>query len=230
MGLVIGMGLGLFGMMTDITFIQGVLAVKNLKQSGISSQAIVIKRSESQGKGRAQYVTYQYEVLMPDNTLQTFTTTQEVGRSFYQNVTLHESLAILYAQEHPKVSMIQGQTHDLVMRLDEATGVVVLTVFGIIGILLMVGSLKKIIVDSVLIHRLQRTGQVVTAKIIDIWPKDKRHVYIAYQFEVAIEPDFPKQKFGKQIILKAQQTAYSLGGTHSLRYLPNDSRMFILDQ
>lgn len=228
--MVMGLGWGLLGVSIDIPIILNVLDSKNLKQFGIPSQATVIRRSGKKGKGHGPHVTYQFEVLMPDNTPQTFTKTQRVGKGFYKNVKLHESIAILYAQENPKVSMIQGQTSDMEMRLDLAISVIIGTIFGVMGILMVVGAPKKVITDNVLIHRLQHAGQVTTAKIIDRWPKDKRHFYIAYQFEVALGPGFPKQKFGKHIILKARQNAYPLGGTLSIRYLPTDSRIFILDQ
>ncbi|MCI5130673.1 MAG: hypothetical protein D3904_03945 [Candidatus Electrothrix sp. EH2] len=220
------------------------LKTKRLEQSGIATQAMVVKQdtftesSAIEGSEAAHYgVVYRFQVVMPSGKEQVFSNGEWVSKELHELIKPDSEIRIFYDRDNPSVSRIKGNyvvfsfPDSELYPLFSARGIVILIVlfiFGLIGILVVSGLLIWIFREILALFLLRTRGRTIPATIDELkkYPGggEKATYEMIYRFQPAEKGTVPI--IGRQKISRDIYTAYRQENTVDVRYVPKKPKWF----
>ena len=179
---------------------------------------IIDQRIKETNDSTSYYVTYQYDIPLPQGKRQQFTKTESVSAQTYKGLEFGGQVMVRYAPVIPEISGIQSEPGKNILFLG---GVLIFWVsFDSIVIIAGVRSLWSAWKKA---QALSRQGQLTQATICDRWIEtndDETKHCVAYHFEV------PLPNGGLQRITTAEYSEWAyqcrqIGDRVSVLYLPH---------
>jgi hypothetical protein len=195
-----------------------------LKDTGVTTEAVVLKRIFKRGSRTTPYlITYQYTAPVPQGRSQQFTKATPVDLSTYESLSVGAHIPILYAATDPAVSRPQSEFEPPFSSLGWA-GLPLLFVLVGLGLALWGGrELNQVLA-------LDGRGQMIRGVVFDRWVAYpyRRPPCVAYYFDLLGQPN------GRTRVVRAEynRTAYNtyqVGDSVPIRYLPDNPKICRLE-
>lgn len=187
-----GLRRGLFFYMIILVLIFGLAAFlawriwdihNQYEAAGISTLGTVIDRGYSTGRSTTYYLYYSYSVPGKDDPYQG---KQDVDYDFYHQTFRGDKVPIEYLSNDPSTSKIAGREADMVWYI----------VFGLVMIVTLL-LIILIIRNLVRRNRLERTGQLLPARVSQAYLQEKRNRRRRY-YMLVVDYEF-QDPYGKLI-------------------------------
>ena len=196
-----------------------------LNETGVTAEAVVIDhRIDSDSDGDTYYVTYRYDVPLPQGDRSRFTHTESVSRKTYEALPIESRITIRYAANDPEIARITEHSRFF----EKVVMLIFFMLFGgvfvLVGLWLLYSSWQGISNARALAQR----GLLTTARLTDRWEErdsdgDPQYC-VAVRFAV---PDGPEVHVAEYNYKAYNQLVE--GDPVTVRYLPHNPQICRLE-
>jgi hypothetical protein len=187
-----------------------------LNETGVTTEAVVInRRIDSDSDGSTYYVTYRYDVPLPQGYRSRLTHTESVSRKMYEAMPIESRVTIRYAADDPAVARLAGRSRTM-----ELVFMIFFLLFGGLFVLIGVAMVYSSGQGVNNARALARRGETTTARLTERWIEtdsegDKQYC-VAVRFAVPGRPDVTVAEYNRRAYDR-----FFEGASISVRYVPD---------